>query len=224
GEVGRKEGMPSYKPYHREQAALLPAHVQDVLGENHLCFLVHDMVEQLDLSAFEARAALPSAPYDDGMTARLCLAGEEHAQAGATHSRRLGVSLFSGRHSPDHKTLNEFLRLHGKAVMQLFTQVLQLLRQAGVARLGEVAIDSTRIKGRASRDRVVRRTELECKVQQWMSELDEDPDRQPGREVSTGERQRVQEQLRQMRDSGEDKLSVTDADARFLRERQGFVL
>ena len=43
--------MPSYKLYHPEQAALLPARVQDVLGENHRCFLVHDMVEQLNIAS-----------------------------------------------------------------------------------------------------------------------------------------------------------------------------
>jgi hypothetical protein len=136
----------------------------------------------------------------------------------------LGFRFLAGGSTPDHKTLSEFLRLHGKAVVQLFTQVLQLLRAAGVGRLGEVAIDSTRIKGQASRNRVVRRTELERKVRQWMEELNDDPDRQPGRAVSAAERQRVHEQLQQMRESGEDKLSDTDADARFLRERQGFVL
>jgi hypothetical protein len=52
--VRHKEDMPSYKPYHPEQAELLPPQVRDVLGENHLCFLVHEMVEQGDISQFEA--------------------------------------------------------------------------------------------------------------------------------------------------------------------------
>jgi transposase len=223
--------MPSYKPYHPEQAALLPAHVQDVLGANHLCFLVHDMVEQLDVSGFEASygEAGGEQPYHPRLMIKVWL----YAFALKVKSTRkleqriredLGFRFLAGGSAPDHKTLSEFLRLHGKAVVQLFTQVLQLLRAAGVARLGEVAIDSTRIKGHASRDRVVRRTELERQVGQWMGDLEDDPDRQPGRAVSEEERQRVREQLQQMRESGEDKLSVTDAEARFLRERQGFVL
>ena len=223
--------MPSYKPYHPEQAALLPAHVQDVLGANHLCFLVHDMVEQLEIGAFEASygEAGGEQPYHPRLMIKVWL----YAFALKVKSTRkleqriredLGFRFLAGGSAPDHKTLSEFLRLHGKAVVQLFTQVLQLLRAAGVARLGEVAIDSTRIKGHASRDRVVRRTELERQVGQWMGDLEDDPDRQPGRAVSEEERQRVREQLQQMRESGEDKLSVTDAEARFLRERQGFVL
>lgn len=223
--------MPSYKPYHPEQATLLPAHAKDVLGENHLCFLVHEVVEQLDIRVFEAcyGEAGGEQPYHPRLMIKVWL----YAFALGVKSTRkleqriredLGFRFLAGGSAPDHKTLSEFLRLHGQAVVQLFTQVLQLLRRAGVARLGEVAIDSTRVKGHASRDRVVRRTELERKVRQWMEELKEDPDRQPGGAVSAAERQRVQEQLQQMRESGEDKWSTSDGDARFLRQRQGFVL
>jgi hypothetical protein len=44
--------MPTYRPYSREQAELLPAQVKDVLGADHLCFVVHDGVEACDLSPF----------------------------------------------------------------------------------------------------------------------------------------------------------------------------
>jgi hypothetical protein len=58
------------------------------------------------------------------------------------------------------------------------------LRRAGMARLGAVAIDSTRVKGSASPDRLLRREHLERelrkKVKQWQQELDDDPDRDPG--------------------------------------------
>jgi len=45
--------MPTYQPYSPDQAELLPAHVKDVLGADHLCFVVHEVVEACDLSAFE---------------------------------------------------------------------------------------------------------------------------------------------------------------------------
>jgi transposase len=210
---------------------LLPLHVKDVLGENHLCFLLHEMVEELDISGFEAGYgdAGGESPYHPRLMIKVWL----YAFALRVKSTRkleqriredLGFRFLAGGSTPDHKTLSEFLRVHGKAIVELFSQVLRLLRAAGVGRLGEVAIDSTRIKGNASRERVVRHSQLEEQVRRWMQELDEDPDRQPGRAVSGDERQRVQEQLRQLRESGESKLSLTDGEARFLRERQGFVL
>lgn len=43
-----------FLPYNPDQAYLVPPSVKDVLGEDHLCFFVHRVVEELDLSGFEA--------------------------------------------------------------------------------------------------------------------------------------------------------------------------
>ena len=46
--------MSRFLPYNPDQAYLLPPSVKDELGEDHLSFFVHRVVERLDLSAFEA--------------------------------------------------------------------------------------------------------------------------------------------------------------------------
>ena len=223
--------MPSYKPYHPEQAELLPSHVKDVLGDNHLCFLVHEVVEQLDIGGFEAAygEAGGESPYHPRMMLKVWL----YAFALKVKSTRklerrlhedLGFRFLGGGCAPDFKTLSEFLRVHRGAILELFTQVLQRLRRAGLARVGEVAIDSTRIKGNASRDRVVQRRVLQKQVERWMNEVEDDPDRQPGGQVSEAERQRVREQLQKLAEIGADKMSLTDPEARFLRTRQGYEL
>jgi hypothetical protein len=113
--------------------------------------------------------------------------------------------------------------------VELFTQVLLFLRRAGLVRLGTVAIDSTRVKAQASPDRLLRQDilepELRQKVERWQQELDDDPDREPGTRVGSEQIARVRQQLQQLRESGESKLSRTDGDARFLRAQGGrFVL
>src|SRR5260370_22214344 len=45
--------MPTYERESLDQAELVRAHAKDVLGTDHLCFLVHEVVESLDLSGFE---------------------------------------------------------------------------------------------------------------------------------------------------------------------------
>jgi len=45
--------MPNFLEYSPEQAYLLPPSVRDVLGEDHLVFFVHGVVERLDLAKFE---------------------------------------------------------------------------------------------------------------------------------------------------------------------------
>ena len=42
-----------FLPYDPEQAYLWPPSVKDVLGKDHLCFFVHQVVEELDPREFE---------------------------------------------------------------------------------------------------------------------------------------------------------------------------
>lgn len=227
--------MPTYQPYSPDQAELLPAHVKDVLGADHLCFVVHEVVEACDLSAFqkEEEDAGGQRPYDPRMMLKIWLYG---FGVGVRTTRKLeqriredlGFRYLAGGAEPDHKTLSEFHRRHRQAMAQMFTEVLLFLRRAGMVRLGAVAIDSTRVKAQASPDRLLCQERLERelrrKVERWQQELDDDPDRDPGMRVGPGQIAQLRAQLQQLRDSGESKLSRTDAEARFLRERGRFVL
>ena len=47
--------MPNYFAYSPEQAKLLPRHVRDELPPGHLCFLIHELIEGLDLSQARTR-------------------------------------------------------------------------------------------------------------------------------------------------------------------------
>jgi Transposase DDE domain len=54
---------------------------------------------------------------------------------------------------PDHSTVAEFRRRHEAAIGELFVSVLGLCGEAGLVRVGEIAVDSTRMRASASRDR-----------------------------------------------------------------------
>jgi IS5 family transposase len=99
--------------------------------------------------------------------------------------------------------------------------MLGRLRSSGLARVGTVAIDSTRIRANASEQRVWRQAELEGKVAEWQKALDDDPDRTPGTRVGSEQIERVREQLQRVRESGQTRLSETDPEARFVRTHDG---
>lgn len=62
-------------------------------------------------------------------------------------------------------------------------------------------------------------------MERGQKELDDDPDREPGMRVGHAQVERVRQPLQRLRRSGESKLSTSDPEARFLRERGGrFVL
>ena len=230
--------MSRFLSYDPEQAYLVPPSVRDVLGADHLCFFVHRLLQRVEMKQFYDAYASEGAPaYAPEMMLRVLL----YAYAlGVTSMRRLEQRIredlafryLAGGQEPDFWALNQFRRRHARAINDVFTQVLGMARQRGLARLGKVAIDSTRIKANASRDRIEvergRRAHDRRQVRRWQQQgEEEDPNEGAGMRVAHGaqaqEPAAVREALKPL--PRPQRRSRTDADARFLRERGGrFVL
>jgi transposase len=144
----------------REQVLLMPPALVDWLPEEHFVWTVLGAVEQMDLGGFygayrangQGRAA-----YDPRMMLSLLL----YAYAtGASSSRQIerccevdvAFKLITAMKVPDHSTIAEFRRRHQDAIGEVFVQVLALCAEAGLVRVGVIAIDGTKIAANASRD------------------------------------------------------------------------
>ncbi|HVH50148.1 MAG TPA: IS1182 family transposase [Candidatus Bathyarchaeia archaeon] len=237
--------MAKFFDYNPEQAYLLPPSVQDVLEPDHLCFFVRRVVQKLNLSVFRDEYGAEGGPaYAPEMLVSVWL----YAYAlGLTSSRRLEQRIredlafryLAAGAAPDHWTLNEFRRRHARGLNDLFTQVVEVARAAKMGKLGHVAIDSTRIAANASRNRMDTeqalrhaRARIRRDIRRWQKQCDaEDPNEGAGMEVGREALIRLEQQLEEiparlerLHKAGVQKLSRTDADSRFLRERGGFTL
>ena len=142
----------TFRPWQVDQNLLLPPSVHDFVPAGHVAHFVRDLVrEELDLSAItdsysEARGY---PPYDPWMMTALLLYG--YAQ-GVYSSRRLAraceerVDFMAvvALNQPDFRTISDFRKRHREALSGLFVQVLQLCRQAGLVKLGHVALEKDR--------------------------------------------------------------------------------
>jgi transposase len=237
--------MGKFFDYNPDQAYLLPPSVRDVLGEGHLCFFLRRVVAKLNLNSFREEYGVEGGQaYAPEMLISVWL----YAYAlGVTSSRRLEQRLredlafryLAGGAAPDHWTLNDFRRRRAKGLNDLFTRVVELARTSGMGRLGHVAIDSTRIAANASRDRIdseqalrQARARIRRDIRRWQQQCDaEDPNEGAGNEVSSEALARLEQQgeeiparLERLQKSGLKKLSRSDPDSRFLRQRDGFTL
>jgi transposase len=179
---------------------LLPLHVQDVLGEEHLCFFLHEVVERLDLSVFAAeyREEGPR-PYAPALTVKVwlyayCLQVTSSRWLEQRIKADLAFRYLAGGAQPDHWTLNAFRTRHRWVINDLFLQVAEVARGLGMGRLGHVAIDSTRVHAHASRRRMETQTEF-CQRLAWtrrairrgQQQCDvADPNEEPGTRVKSG--------------------------------------
>jgi transposase len=171
-----------YRAWEPRQIYLLPPSPQEWLPEDHLAYFVLDTVGELDLSAItkeyekELRGYPPHHPVM--MVALLLYA----YCVGVPSSRKIEKRTYediafhviaAGQH-PDHVRISEFRRRHLGALAELFIQVLQLCRKAGLVKLGHVALDGTKMKANASKHKAMsydRMGKDEEKLKQKVQEL-----------------------------------------------------
>jgi transposase len=144
----------------REQAFLMPPDVREWLPEGHLAWFVLDAVAAMDLSAFYVAYRLDGhgrAAYEPSMMVALLL----YAYARGTRSARaieraceedVAFRVIAAQQRPDHATVARFVQRHEQPLAGLFGAVLELCAEAGLARVGLVAIDGTKLHANASRD------------------------------------------------------------------------
>lgn len=161
---------------------MLPPSPMDWLPEGHLARFILDLVKELDLDGIYARyerdlRGFP--PYRPQMMVGLLL----YAYCvGVPSSRKIerktyedvAFRVIAGEAHPDHSRINEFRRVHLEALAGLFAQVLRLCQQAGLVKLGKVALDGTKMKANASKHKAMsyqRMREEEKRLRARVNEL-----------------------------------------------------
>jgi transposase len=222
-----------------DPAYLLPPNVKDGLGNEHLCFRLHPMVEQLEVSGFEeGYAAEGRRAYPPRMMLKVwlyafCLGVNSTRRRERRVREDLAFRSLAGGLMPDHKTLSEFLRRHRRAINDVFTQVVQMARRAGLGKLGHVAIDATRVGANGSRQKGM---DWEQARQQWARDRrlvrrfqqkasPQDPEEDGGVRRRAEQQQALAQQgVPALPKKGRQQVSRTDPESRFLRTARGWEL
>src|SRR3954470_362729 len=144
----------------REQSFLMPPDVREWLPPRHLAWFVIDAVAEMDLDAFYGayRVDGRSRPrYDPAMMVALLL----YAYARGIRSSRVieracdedvAFRVLAAQQQPDHATIARFVERHEHAIAGLFGEVLTLCARSGLAKVGVIAVDGTKVAANASRN------------------------------------------------------------------------
>jgi transposase len=149
--------MSRFVPVDRDTAYLLPPSVQEWLPEGHLARYVVDVVEALDLSTLVRQyAGRGSDAHHPGTLLALLIYGYAtgvHASRAIERASYDSVAFrfVAGNTHPDHDTIATFRVRFADQIKALFVQVLLIARTNGLLKLGNVALDGTKVKANASR-------------------------------------------------------------------------
>ena len=172
--------MSNFRQVDRETGYLLPPSVDDWLPERHLARFVVEVIEQLDLSPFvKAYRGSGSAAHHPSVLLGLLIYGYA---TGVFSSRKLerasydsvAFRFIAANDHPDHDTIAVFRRRFLDRIEALFVEVLLLARQAGMVKLGTVALDGTKVHADANRPGALswkHACEIEARLKAEVAEL-----------------------------------------------------
>jgi transposase len=162
----------SYLPVDRAQPFLLPPDVREWLPEGHLVWFVLEVVERVDTRALHERHprdGVGRRAYNPDMLLALLIYAYCGGQRSSRQIERLcevdvAFRVICANHVPDHTTIARFRQGHQHDAVRLFAQVLALCAAAGLATVGRVAVDGTKIAANASLRANRTRQQLEAEV------------------------------------------------------------
>jgi transposase len=145
--------------------------------------------------------------------------------------RDVAFRYLAANQQPDFRTISDVRKDHRDDFQHLFVEILQLCSQAGMAQMGEVALDGRRVQGDAALDQNRTRKQIEEEIQEIpdeAAEVDEEEDEEYGPE-SRGdelpeELQEKESRLERLREAkaklDEQKQAQKDKQAEKIRERE----
>ena len=170
----------NFYPVNRDQLFLLPPSMREWLPADHLVWFVIDAVGQMDLSKFYARYRLDghgATAFEPSMMVTLLLYGYCVGQRSSRQIQRLceqdaAFRIASGNLKPGFNAIARFRRTNMDALSGLFLDVLKLCKAAGLAKVGIVALDGTKVKANAALDANREYAWLVKEVKKMLAEAD----------------------------------------------------
>jgi len=177
----------TFRDWDIEQLMMFPPSVEDFVPQGHLAHFVRNTTcEALDLSAilncYSEERGYP--PYHPAMMTVLllyayCQGIYSSRRIAKACQERVDFMAVTGMQTPDFRTISDFRKRHLATLGELFVQVLRLCQQAGLVKLGHVALDGTKVKANASKHKAMSyqrmkktEAELEAIVSGWLRQAE----------------------------------------------------
>ncbi len=162
----------------KNQRWLFPPAIEDLIPEDHVCFLVENLVDSLDLSIFEEKYEGAGHPaYHPRILLKLLIMGVldrvRSSRKLSKNARENVVYMYlAEKLTPDFRTISDFRKDNPDFIKTAFKHTVYLARREGMLDLSHLSTDGTKIKANAADKRIFTRDELEFLMKFVENELE----------------------------------------------------
>ena len=163
----------------KDQAWLLPPSIEDLIPEDHICFLVESLVDSMDFRVFDLKYGGAGHPaYHPKVLLKILVMGVidrvRSSRRLAKNARENVVYMYlSEKLAPDFRTISDFRKDNPGTVKEAFRHTVTLGKQEGLLDLSHLSTDGSKVRANASNRRVLNKEELEFLLRFVDEELEE---------------------------------------------------
>ena len=236
----------------RTQVTLLPERLDDYVGPDNPARVVEAFVEQLDLRQMGFAGVDPLATgrpsYHPAVLLKLYIYGylnriQSSRRLELEAQRNVELMWLTGRLMPDFKTIANFRKDNGSAIRKVCRQFIVLCRQLNLFTQALVAIDGSKFKAVNNRDKNFTSAKMQRRmaainesIERYLTSMDTADRAQP--EMAALKKGRLQDKIaalkrqmqqlqaidEQMNAAPDKQVSLTDPDARSMKNREGGIV
>jgi transposase len=169
----------AYIQSYKDQVWLLPPSIEELIPDDHICFMVEALVNSMDFKAFDFKYAGAGHPaYHPRVLLKILIMGimdrVRSSRRLAKNARENVVYMYlSEKLAPDFRTISDFRKDNPEVVKKAFRHTVELGKQEGLLDLSHLSTDGSKIKANASNKRVLTGEELEFLLRFVDEELEE---------------------------------------------------
>ena len=169
----------AYIQSYKNQNYLIPPKITDLFSENHVCYLIDKLADEMDYSEFDQKYAGAGHPaYHPRIMIKLLMMahidGMRSSRRIAKNSQENVVYIYlAEKTQPDFRTISEFRKENLKLVKSVFREVNTFALEEGMIDLSHLSPDGTIIKANANDFKTINKKKIEI-IDKWIDRyLDE---------------------------------------------------
>jgi len=222
-----------------KQTLLLPTNLRDIIPKDHICYLIEEVIDQLDFTSFDKEVEGPGNPsYHPRISLKIIINGICERVTSTRKLEKLTCENIVFRYlaenlNPDFHTIALFRKENKRLIKQSFLQTVEIAKNLDMVNFNKLYLDGIKVKANASKSKSFSKEEIDFLSDfvdnhlKEMDKVDEEENKKYG--DSNGEpkipdhltsRRKLREKIKQiLKDTGKAKKQIEKAKAKIKEEK-----
>lgn len=193
------------------QTMLVPMDLRNLIPEDHPCYFIKNVVDQIDCS--QANRVFADKPgefaYPRELLLRLILMSVFDGGLSSREIERktrtdIAYMYLAGMQHPSYRTIARFKVDYPDLIDESFKTTIKIAKEEDLVKIHHVSLDGTKIKAKTSMNKLTNEQQLKIMKQHLKESIELDEE-----DMELGE------------ESGKDVISINDSDACFMKNKKG---